>query len=48
MVLNKKKVWTECGNYRGISLITHAGKILLKIIEYCERVGILPEEESGF
>ena len=31
----------------------HAGKILLKIIarhlsEYCERVGILPKEQSGF
>ena len=31
----------------------HAGKILLKIIarrlsEYCKRVGILPEEQSGF
>ena len=53
MVLHKKKNWTECGNYRGISLVVHAGKILLKIIarrlsEYCERVGILPEEQSGF
>ena len=49
----KKKDRTECGNYRGISLVAHAGKILLKIIahhlsEYCERVGILPEEQSGF
>ena len=49
MVLNKKKDRTECGNYRGFSLVAHAGKILLKIIarrlsEYCERVGILPEE----
>ena len=40
-------------HYRGISLVAHAGKILLKIIagrlsEYCERVGILPEEQSGF
>ena len=40
-------------NYRGISLVAHAGKILLKIIarslsEYCEYVGILPEEQSGF
>ena len=31
----------------------HAGKILLKVIarrlsEYCKRVGILPEEQSGF
>ena len=53
MVLYKKKDRTECGNYRGISLVAHAGKILLKIIacrfsEYCERVGILPEEQSGF
>ena len=53
MVLHKKKDRTECGNYRGISLVAHAGKILLKIIarclsEYCERVGILPEEKGGF
>ena len=44
---------TECGNYRGISLVAPASKILLKIIarrfnEYCERVGILPEGWSGF
>ena len=53
MVLLKKKDRTECGNYRGISPVAHTGKILLKIIvrhlsEYCERVGILPEEQSGF
>ena len=53
MVLHKKNVRTECGNYRGISLETHAGKVLLKIIarrlsEYCERVEILQEEQSGF
>ena len=53
MVLHKKKDRTECGNYRGISLVAHGDKILLKIIarrlsEYCERVGILPEEQSGF
>ena len=53
MVLHKKKDRTECGNYRGISLVAHAGKILLKIIarrlsEYCERVGILPEEQNDF
>ena len=52
-VLHKKKDRTECGNYGGISLVTHAGKILLKIIarrlsEHCEHVGILPEEQSGF
>ena len=48
MVLHIKKIRTECSNYRGISLVAHAIKILLKIIarrlsEYCERVGILPE-----
>ena len=48
-----KKDRTDCGNYRGISLVAHAGTILLKIIarrlsEYCERAGILPEEQSGF
>ena len=53
MVLHKKKDRTECGNYRSNSLVAHAGKILLKIIarrlrECCERVGILPEEQSGF
>ena len=53
MVLHKKKDRTECGNSRGISLVAHAGKILLKIIarrlsEYCEHVGILREEQSGF
>ena len=53
VVLHKKKDRTECGNYMGISLVAHAGKILPKIItrhrsEYCERVGILPEEQSGF
>ena len=53
MVLHKNKDRTECCNYRGISLVAHAGKTLLKIIarhlsEYCERMGILPEEQSGF
>ena len=53
MALHKKKDRAECGNYRGISLVAHASKIMLKILarrlsEYCERVGILPEEQSGF
>ena len=38
---------------RGIFLVAHSGKILMKLVtrrrsEYCERVGILPEEQSGF
>ena len=53
MVLHKRKDRTKYGNYRGISLVAYAGKILQKIIarhlsECCERVGILPEEKSGF
>ena len=35
MVLLKKNDKTECGNYRGISLVAHAGKILQKIIARC-------------
>ena len=45
VVLHKKKDRAKCGNYRGISLVPHAGKMLLNIFarrlsEYCERVGI--------
>ena len=52
-VLHKKKDRTECSNYRGLSLVAHAGKVLLKIVanrlgDFCEEVGILPEEQSGF
>ena len=52
-VLHKKKDRTECGNYRGISLVAHAGKVLLKVIagrlgDCCERENILPEEQCGF
>ena len=48
-VLHKKKDRTDCGNYRGISLIAHAGKVLLKTVakrrgDYCEAKGLLPEE----
>ena len=31
-VLHKKKDRTDCNNYRGISLVAHAGKVLLKIV----------------
>ena len=31
-VLHKKGDKTECGNYRGISLGSHAGKVLLKVL----------------
>ena len=52
-VIHKKKDRDECGNYRGISLVAHAGKVLLIVIagrlsDYCERENILPEEQCGF
>ena len=52
-VLHKNKDRTECGNYRGISHVDHAGKVLLEVIacclsDYCERKNILPEEQCGF
>ena len=52
-VLHKKSDKTECGHYRGISLVSHAGKVLLKVVAgklsaYCEAKGLLPEEQCGF
>ena len=40
-VVHKKKDRTECSNYRGIFLVAHAGKVLLKIVasrlgDFCE------------
>ena len=51
-VLHKKKGRSECGNYRGISLVAHAGKVLLKIVAtrlgaYCDAKELLPEEKCG-
>ena len=53
MVFQKKKKREEYHYYKGISLVVHDGKILLKITtrrvsEYCERVVVLPGEHSGF
>ena len=52
-VLHKKGDKTECGNYRGISLVSHAGKVLLKLgsrrlSANCEAKGLLQEEQCGF
>ena len=52
-VLHKKGDKTECGNYRGISLVSHAGKARLKVVArrlsaYCEVKELLPEEQCGF
>ena len=51
--LYKKGDKTECGNYRGMSLVSHAGKVLLKVVArrlsaYCKAKGLLPEEQCGF
>ena len=52
-VLHKKMDRTGCSNYRGLSLVAHAGKVLFKIVanrlgDFCEEAGILPEEQCGF
>ena len=51
-MLHKKKDKTEYGSYRGISLVAHAGKLLLKVIagrpgDCCEWTGVVPEEQCG-
>ena len=48
-ILHKKGDKTDCGNYRGILLVSHAGKFLFKVVArrlsaYCEAEGLLPEE----
>ena len=52
-VLHKKNDRTATGNYRGNSLVAHAGKVLLKFIagrlsDYCERENNFTEEQCGF
>ena len=49
-VLLKKKDRPEYGNYRGLSLVADACKVLLKIVAnrlggFCEEAGALPEEQ---
>ncbi|CAB1102622.1 unnamed protein product [Ectocarpus sp. CCAP 1310/34] len=52
-VLYKKGDRSNCNNYRGISLLSHVGKVPIKIITnrlsaFCEANNILPEEQCGF
>ena len=52
-VFHKKKDRAECANYGGITLVAHAGKVLLKILAtrlsaYYEARNLLPEEQCGF
>lgn len=48
----KKGNKADCGNYRGISLLSIAGKILARVILNCLITsiseGILPETQCGF
>ena len=51
-VLHKKGDKTERGNYRSISLVSHAGKVLLKVVArilsaYCKAKVLLPKEQCG-
>ena len=46
-VIHKKGDKMECGNYLGISLVSHADKVLLKVVArrlsaYCEAKRLLP------
>ena len=50
-MLHKKSDQTGCGNYRGISRVSHAGKVLLKVVirrlsASCEAKGLLPRHLS--
>ena len=52
-ILHKKKYRNECGNNKGLSLMAHAGEVILKIVtirpdDLCEAAGILFEEQCGF
>lgn len=52
-VVRKKKHKEECINYRAISLVLHAGKMLLKVINrrlsgYYGLLDILPGKSSYF
>ena len=51
--LYKKSDRSNCNNYRGVSLLSHPGKVLLKIVanrlsHCCEAVGILLDEQCCF
>lgn len=52
-VLHKNAYRFNCNKYRGIALVSPAGKILLKIVanrlrDWFETEGILLEEQCGF
>ena len=51
-VLHKKKDRTECSNYRGLSMVAHAGKVLLKIVanrlgDFSKKLGSSPKNSAA-
>jgi hypothetical protein len=52
-ILFKKGDKRDCGNYRGLSLIAHMGKVLERMVQnrllsVAEERGWFPEEQNGF
>ena len=52
-VLHEKGCRSNCNNFKGISLLSHAGKVLTKTITsrrsaFCKANDTLPEEQCGF
>ena len=52
-VLHKSGNWSNCDNYRGISLINHLGKVLERVIlnrltPFAVASGIIPDYQYGF
>ena len=51
-VLHKQKDRADCNNFKNISLVAHAGQVLLEIassrLNYGEARGIFPVEQCGF
>ena len=52
-VLHKNKDRTKFTNYKGLFLVAHTGKVLLKIVanrlrDFCEPARIIPDEQCGF
>ena len=50
-IFNKKGDEKECGNYRTIALISHASKVLLRVIQRRLEIFLIPElpiDQAGF
>ena len=52
-VLHKKKYRAECGHCRNLSLVAHAGRVLLKIVanqfgDIARKLGFFPRNSAAF